>query len=152
MKVTGSQSTKTYSKAIVSLHSIECPPSRLFQIFYCMLSCIFFLVSFSLGLDVLKSILCCVSLIIYFILFVCFWLYCVSGDLPYNEQIASMHRFYMSSSDWDEWFHPHRETQTKCFLQVNLRFAYIICIFSLLKLPQLLILSKSRPKRLLFTS
>lgn len=61
------------------------------------------------------------------ILFYCIWSAfgcCVSGNLPYDKQIASLLRFY-SSSDWDEWYQPRHDTPTSCFLQVNMRFAYL---------------------------
>jgi len=58
---------------------------------------------------------------IFYYLFVNVFDWCVSGDLPYDKQIALLRRFYFSA-DWDEWFHLRDETANTSFLQVSLRF------------------------------
>ena len=62
------------------------------------------------------------DILFYLILFICGC--CASGHLAYNDQIASLRRFY-SSRDWNEWFHLRDENPTNYFLQVYLWFEYL---------------------------
>jgi len=71
------------------------------------------------------------------ILLICGWH--GSGHLPYNKQIASLRRFYLSR-DWEEWSHLCGEQPIKRFIQVNFQFAYLPELIQLLILIKIICL------------